>query len=123
MKYGVKIAVPHYLAIGVSKAEFMKSCPADMAAYDKAHRLRLEEQNMMQRHNGLYIADAIMSTIGNSQWFKGKGVPVNEYPKEPYAIFTNNTANITEEEKQREVDKFFAQESARRVNWRRTHKK
>lgn len=34
-----------------------------------------------------------------------------------------NNHELTEDEKQREVDKFFAQESARRANWRRTHKK
>ena len=28
---------------------------------------------------------------------------------------------MTEEEKQKEVDKFFAQEKARRVNWKRNH--
>lgn len=30
---------------------------------------------------------------------------------------------LTEEEQMREVDKFFAQEEARRINWRRTHRK
>lgn len=30
---------------------------------------------------------------------------------------------LTEEEKMLEVDKFFAQEEARRINWRRTHRK
>lgn len=101
----------------------MKSCPVDMFAYDKAHRLQLEEQNMMLWRNGIYIAQTIMSTIGNSPWFKGKGVPPNEYPKEPLRLFEKNIRNMTEDEKQREVDKFFAQESARRANWKRTHKK
>ncbi len=93
----------------------------DMEPYDRAHRLQLKEQNMMLWLNGRYISESIMSTIGNSQWFKGKGTPPNEYPKEPYAFMDSKL--ITEEEKQREVDRFFAQESARRANWRRTHKK
>jgi len=71
--------------------------------------------------NGKYIADSIMATIGNSGWFKAKGTQPNEYPKEPYPFAESRF--ITEDEKQREVDKFFAQESARRANWRRTHKK
>ncbi len=37
-------------------------------------------------------------------------------------VLYKNSANITEEEKQREVDKFFAKESVRRVNWQGTHK-
>lgn len=101
----------------------MKSCPVDLEPYDRAHKLQMKEQNTMLWLNGKYVADAIMSTIGNSGWFKGKGVPVNEYPKEPYALYTNESKFMTEDEKQREVDKFFAQESARRANWRRTHKK
>lgn len=115
--------MPHYLAIGVSKTEFMRSCPVDMAAYDKAHKLQLEEQNLMLWRNGMYVADAIMSTVGNSPWFKGKSAPPNKYPAEPYALFGNNSKNLTEDEKQREVDKFFAKESARRVNWQGTRKK
>lgn len=71
--------------------------------------------------NGRYVSEAIMSTIGNSQWFKGKSAPINEYPKEPYSFMESRF--ITEDEKQREVDKFFAQESARRANWQGTHKK
>ena len=53
--------------------------------------------------------------------FKGKRTQPNEYPKEPYPFAESRF--ITEDEKQREVDKFFAQESARRANWKRTHKK
>ena len=109
------------MAIGVSKAEFMKSCPVDLEPYDRAHRLQMKEQNFMLWLNGRYVSEAIMSTIGNSGWFKEKGTQPNEYPKEPY-LFGEKTA-LTEDEKQREVDKFFAQESARRANWRRTHKK
>ena len=97
----------------------MKSCPVDMELYDRAHRLQLQEQNMMLWLNGKYVADAIMSTIGNSGWFKGKGTPLNKYPREPYSL--TESKYITDDEKQSEVDKFFAQESARRVNWRNTH--
>ena len=34
-----------------------------------------------------------------------------------------NKDSISEDEKQREVDLFFAKEKARRVNWKRAHKK
>ena len=113
--------LPHYLAIGVSKAEFMKSCPVDLEPYDRAHNLRIKEQNFMLWLNGCYVSEAIMSIIGNSGWFKEEGTQPNEYPKEPYSFGERKT--LTEDEKEREVDKFFAQESARRANWRRTHKK
>ena len=98
----------------------MKSCPADMEPYDRAHRLRVDEQNFMLWLNGKYVAGAIMSTIGNSGWFRGKGAPVNEYPKEPYSL--HNDLYTTEDKKQQEVDKFFAQESVRKANWKRNRK-
>lgn len=99
----------------------MKSCPVDLEPYDRAHRLQMKEQNFMLWLNGKYVADAIMYTIGNSGWFKAKGTPPNEYPREPYTFYESRF--VTEEEKQRELDRFYAQESARRANWRRTHKK
>ena len=36
---------------------------------------------------------------------------------------TRQNRPLTEEEKMREVDRFFAQEEARRINWRRAHKR
>ena len=99
----------------------MRSCPVELKPYDIAHKNRLEEQNTMMFWQGRYVADAIMSTIGNSGWFRGKSAPLHEYPKEPYQIFGNTPKNMTSDEKQREVDKFFAQESVRRANWKRIH--
>lgn len=93
-----------------------------MKPYDIAHKNILEEQNTMMFWQGRYVADAIMSTIGNSSWFRGKTAPIHEYPKEPYPIFGNTPKNMTSDEKQREVDKFFAQESVRRANWKRNNK-
>lgn len=97
------------------------SCPVDLEPYDRAHQLQVKEKNFMLWLNGRYVSEAIMSTIGNSGWFKEKGTLPNEYPKEPYSFGERKL--LTKEEKQREVDKFFAQESVRRANWRRTHKK
>lgn len=56
--------------------------------------------------------------------WKGKGQQTDKYSEKPLlqdSAFNNH--ELTEDEKQREVDKFFAQESARRANWRRTHEK
>lgn len=100
----------------------MKSCPVDLQPYDKAHQIRVEEENMMLWLNGRYVADAIMATIGNSSWFRGKGSPINQYPKAPYAFTRKEKQPMTEDEKQMEIDRFFAQETIRRANWKRTHK-
>ena len=63
-----------------------------------------------------------MSTICNSPWFKAETAPAHEYPNKPY-LLQDESDEMSEDEKKREVDKFFAQESARRANWSRTHPK
>lgn len=42
-----------------------------------------------------------------------------KYFDEPMMKNVCSNHELTEEEKQREVDKFFARENARRVNWKR----
>lgn len=110
-------------AIGISWDDFWKMNPHIIKLMIKSHKEEVAEQNYMMWLNGRYVADAIMSTIGNSPWFKGKASPLHKYPKEPYRIFGNAPKNMTADEKQREVDKFFAQESVRRANWKRTSEK
>lgn len=46
-----------------------------------------------------------------------------KYFKEPMLKYTRMQRELTEEEKQREVDKFFAEEDARRMNWKRNKKR
>lgn len=73
---------------------------------------------------GIYVRESLKSTVCNGFVWKGKGQAPDEYPKEPLMQSGNiRNQEITEDEKQREVDKFFAQESARRANWRRSHNK
>lgn len=45
----------------------------------------------------------------------------SEYIKEPFMQKAMPTEELTEAEKQREVDKFFAEQSARRINWKNNH--
>lgn len=73
---------------------------------------------------GIYIREALKSTVCNGFVWKEKGEALDEYPREPF--MKNGSLDryeLSEEEKQREVDKFFAQESVRRANWKRNHKK
>ena len=46
-----------------------------------------------------------------------------KYIEKPILQSLEENKPLTEEEKQKAVDKFFAQEKARRVNWRRNHPK
>lgn len=75
---------------------------------------------MLMHLQGQYIAEAILATVGNM--FSSKSAKLHKYPKKPYEIFGKEKIELTEEEKQRQVDLFFAQEKARRSNWKRKHK-
>ena len=71
---------------------------------------------------GQYVLSALTASVGNM--FKKKGTKPTEYLKEP--LFRKQLAakaELSDAEKQREVDRFFAQEKARRVNWKRNHSK
>lgn len=73
---------------------------------------------------GIYIREALKSSVCNNGLWKSKGQALDEYPDKPFLQDASfNSREPSEEEKQREVDRFFAQESARRANWKRIHKK
>lgn len=90
----------------------------------KGHKEKIILRDDEMWRFGIYIREALKSTVCNGFVWKGKGQQPDEYPKEPFLQSGSiHNQEITEDEKQREVDKFFAQESARRANWKRTHKR
>ncbi len=107
--------------MGVSWSEFWSMNPRILKSisegYSEKLRLETERRNNMAYLQGKYFVDGILSTVGN---MFSKGKPF-EYPKEPYQLFGKR--ELTEEEKQREVDLFFAREEARRRNWKRNKKR
>lgn len=83
--------------------------PAVLEPYSKAYQLERCEKDALQWQMGIYFAEAITANFSKER-----------YPEKP--IFQiSECKKCTEEEKQREVDLFFARENARRVNWRRNH--
>ena len=73
---------------------------------------------MIAHLQGLYVRDAIDSTICNA--FRDKQEKP-KYPQKPYPLFEENR-ELTEEEKQREVELFFAQQDVMRANFQMAHK-
>ena len=97
------------------------SCPADLEPYAKAYKLEKREQDAQAHSMGLYnkIAfEVVMAHYGAG--LAGKKSDA-EYIKEPFLQKATQNKALTEEEKQREVDLFFAKEKARRINWKRNH--
>lgn len=107
--------------MGVSWSEFWSMNPRILKSisegYSEKLRIETERNNNMAYLQGKYFVDGILCTVGN---MFSKGKPF-EYPKEPYQLFGKR--ELTEEEKQREVDLFFEREETRRKNWQRNKKK
>lgn len=99
------------------------SCPADLEPYAKAHKLEIQEKDSGMYFMGAYnkIAfEVVMAHFGAGLGGKKSDA---EYLKEPFMMKFEGKKVLTEAEKQRQVDLFFAEQEARRINWRRRHKK
>lgn len=83
--------------------------PRKLKAFEKAYKLRIKDQNQLFFIQGQYTLAALAATVGNM--FKKRGQKAIEYPKEPFDIFGEKHIrvyeNMTEEEKDIEVEKFF----------------
>lgn len=89
-----------------------------MKAYKLKQKIRDEE---MWIHNR-YTLNALMVALAHfGAGLSGKKSQA-EYPDKPFMYdVAEEKTELSEEEKQKEVDLFFAREEARRVNWNRKH--
>lgn len=79
----------------------------------------MENDSIIHAACGNYILSAVSVAIDHC-FNKNAN---SKYIEKPIMQEMNKNTNMTEEEKQKAVDLFFAQEKARRVNWRRNHNK
>ena len=95
------------LSVGISYKDFWGMTPHIVGIHLKAHKAKIEETNLLMHIQGMYMRDAIMSTIGNS--FRGKGSKPYEYPCEPYNLNPQSEQEheLTENEKQQQIMEFF----------------
>ena len=108
----------------MTKQEFMKSLPIELPAFYKAYkqiRKIIDEEMWLM---GQYIMSALDATVCNNSLWKGKNGTPSKYFEKPILSQHEEKKNkeLTEEEKQKQVDLFFAREKARRVNWKRNQK-
>lgn len=88
-----------------------------LQAYAEAQKLKREELDSQMWTMGMYVREALLSSVCNGFFWKNKNDKPDSYPDKPY-LQTMKQTTI-----EKEVDKFFAQEEARRLNWKRTHPK
>ena len=98
------------------------SCPADLEPYAKAYKFKMQQYDSMMHTMGLYneIAyEVVMARFGAGLAGKKSSA---KYIEKPFMELQEENRPLTEEETQREVDRFFAAERARRINWKRSQK-
>ena len=78
------------MSIGMTYDEFWNQDVATVRAYRKAHDLKRRQQNESLWMQGLYVRDALLSTVGNM--FAGKSSAPIEYPAEPYPVTAEQVA-------------------------------
>ena len=84
------------MSIGMSYLDFWNGDVCMVRAYRKADELNRRKQNEMMWWQGIYIREALMSTVGNM--LAGKNATPIEYPAEPHPI----TEEQIREKKERE---------------------
>lgn len=117
--------LPNALAVGVPYELFWHLTPKKLEVFYEAYRIKRKLKDQEMWYMGQYVADALSATVCNAFLWKKKGEQPNTYPNSPYLSKTQTVGEheeLTEDEKQKEVDLFFARERARRVNWKRSHR-
>lgn len=72
------------MSIGMTYDEFWNQDVAMVRAYRKSYELKRRQQNEALWMQGLYVRDALLSTVGNM--FASKSSTPIEYPAEPYPV-------------------------------------
>lgn len=114
--------LPYALSIGISYNDFWHMNPRRIKAFEEAHKLKAKMQDEQMWLMGIYIQSAVSVAVEHN--LAGRKA-TSKYIEKPFLqneIFTKNK-ELTEYEKQKAVDKFFAKENARRLNWKRNKKK
>ena len=80
--------MPKVIPIGTTYDDFWHLNPHKInimvKAYNEAKKTEMKQHNILFHLEGMYFAEALLSTVGNM--FRGKGQKLYEYPKEPYTL-------------------------------------
>lgn len=111
--------MPEALAMGIPWEVFWHLNPKKLKPFFTAKKKKLVElDQFVHVWIGTYGMSALTTAI--SKCFAKNSTA--EYMKENIMSRVANE-NLTELEKQREVDKFYAEQRARRANWKRNRKR
>lgn len=102
----------------------MDSCPKELKPYEVAYKNKIKEIDaMMHAWIGSYGLSAVSVAVEHCIHGRKASTKYIEKPiLSQIEIGTKDSNKLTEEEKQKQVDLFFAEQKARRVNWKRNQK-
>lgn len=114
--------------LGLSEERIDDACPQDLEPYDKSYEMRMKDSDYKAYMQGRYFVEAIACTIGNI------GVKSHskayKYPEKPfYEQYEDEQkkridySNLSEEEKQVEIDKLFSMLGDMAFNFKNSKKK
>lgn len=113
--------LPNAISKDVPYETFWHLTPKKLEAFYKAHQIKMEEKNQLAWFFNQYTLSAVWFAVEHN--IHGRKAN-SKYAEKPFPLYEKDKKEeLTEEEKQREVDLFFAREKARRINWKRNHQK
>ena len=93
---------PYFLSIGMTYEEYWHGDPLLVRDYLRAEEYRRSADNYHLWLGGLYMREAIMSSIGNA--FVEKGSPPYEYMDKPIPMGEDEIKAAREEQERKEVE-------------------
>lgn len=116
--------LPHALSMGISYNDFWNMNPRIMNIHIEGYKTKvnrdLEYDNYMAFLSGVYVRDALASTVGNM--FSKKGARPIEYPKEPYPVTQEQIKERDERELEAQRQVFWANLQTMQANFELSHK-
>lgn len=112
---------PYCNVMGISWCQFWDMNPRIVNAHKQGFKLKKEEQNAFAYIQGVYVRDALASTVGNMM--KKKGAKAIEYPSQPYDLYKEDVSSdtgengMTEAEKRKKTEEIFGVLSVMKANF------
>ena len=103
------------MAIGLSLDEIKHHTLSDLSFYDDAEVLKDKKRDMWNWYLGAYVQEAMGVVLSNA--FPKKGSKPVKYREKPFL----QSAEMTQEERERKIKMLFAQLDVRKANFERTH--
>lgn len=116
--------MPFALSLGVEIGSFWRLTPHSLSliaeGYNIALKRQMEYDNTIAHLQGVYIREALLSTVGNM--FSGKGNKKFDYPEKPYDLDLDGLKEERETESQLELFKASLTTAMSNFNLRQSNK-